>query len=123
MTLSSGRLKCGAIAVLLVLALVSPASSTFYLLLVTQDAAVIGTDSKSTNVRVSDGGSAVRIGEPEKVVSIADSQVLIGTIGLSKIENNHNGREVIYDFPTWARALKIKPEMPIMQVGRVVATS
>jgi len=118
---SNGRLKRAAAAVLLAFVLVSPASSTVYLLLLTPDAVVIGTDSQSTNEEVSNRGSATRFGQTEKVVSIANGQVLIGTIGLSKIEHNYKVREVIYDFPTWARALKIKPETPIMQVARVVA--
>ena len=115
---SNEWLERGAIGILLACVLVSPV----YLLLVTPDAVVIGTDSKSTNVsNVLDGSSAIRFGETEKVVSIANGKVLIGTIGLAKIEHNYRVREVIYDFPVWARALNIKPDTPIMQVARVVA--
>lgn len=109
-----------ATAILLVLILfVGQARSTVYLLLVTPDAVVIGTDSRST--RVTDR-SLRTFGNVEKVVAIANGHILIGTIGLATIERNSgHGREVIYDFPEWARALKINPEMPLVEVARVVA--
>lgn len=116
--LGAQELKQSSTAFLLVaILLVSPASSTVYLVLVTPDAVVVGTDSRSTNVT---DRSLRTFGNAEKVVAIANGHILIGTIGLSTIEHN-SGRKVIYNFPDWARALKINPDMPIMQVARVVA--
>lgn len=59
-------------------------------------------------------------GEQEKIVSVAKGQILIGTMGLSKIERK-DSRQDVYDFLTWAKALNIKAETPLIQVARVVA--
>ena len=111
-----------AIAILLALLLfVSPASSTVILLLVTPDVVVIGTDSRRvmTSNRNTQRPSTAQIDSDEKVVSIAQGQVIIAATGVTGFRP-HNGREA-YNFPTWARALDIKPETPIKQVANEVA--
>jgi hypothetical protein len=115
------ELKRSLIALLLAATvLVSPGSATVYLLLVTPDAVVVGTDSRSTNVsrNTSDKSSLQTLGNVEKVVPVAGGHILIGTIGLSRLEREG---QVIYDFPKWVRSLRVSTETPLIDVAKVVA--